>query len=614
MNTNRFQRLVFAVLAVLAGVVPLVAEEVADAPVPVERMTIPTFGPDVTVAALGGLLSDPDLRVRLRAAHDLGQTHNLAALTWLNKAIVDESPLVRAQAVNAACEIGRGEVLPLLRKALEDPDARVRLAGLAICAAQGLTATGPQVAACLQRPEANVRAAALQALTALGQAADIVQLENLLAADAPRLRLGAAENALLLKPGGALPGGLMDLARTEPIPAVRAAAVEAVGVLTAEQAENLVTEAARSEQPLLRRAAVRVYARNRQRQAIEPFLADDAPLVRLAALRAAATQAMPEASAVLFERMLDSPGAEAHLAARDALVRIGSQAVAELAARKLPELMAEVQSFQARREKLSKSQARQNADGGKRRKPKPGASDLEHFSRRLEVSQRNAGACAYLLGELRSKQGYATLLSLLEKLPLDSPTLGAVGVAVGKIGDPRAVPILARRVDQSYKVGYAYLRAMMMMATPPPFSEQTAGELAGGYARLGKGAAVGPILELGRVNVQGQRLTRTCTAIVRLLPTLKTSATAETVQTFLLEVLSDASHGLPARLNAAELAGQWRLKAAEDELRDLLLRERPCRVAMLIAARALGRITGTVPPVGKPVANEGNWILRRFKD
>jgi hypothetical protein len=611
---KRCSLLVLAVLlAACCSLAP--ADEMPDVTVPEDRIDTPTFGDDRVVAALGELLGDPDVRVREQACRDLGQTHNAAALASLRRATEDASPLVRAAAVTAAGEIGGEQAGPLVLGGLGDGEPAVVLAALRSWERLRPDGAAKEVLPVLGREEPLVQAVALQVLTRLNKAAPPERWSALLASDSPRVRLRAAENArLLVAPGWTLPEQYRQIARTDPVPAVRAAAVEVAGCLD----DKLLAEAAGDDDPRIRRAAVRCYAFRRDAAAVAGFLDDASGRVRLAALRAGSDLPLRDAIETLFKRMRTSPDEASHLAARDALLAVGGQEAARLSALALPELVEQAKALRTRRESAMKRAGRADKAGrgkGRGRKPPPPAGPSPaQLGRRIELSERNAVACAHLLGELRSRAGHADVLRLLETLRLDSPVLGELALTAGALGDDRAGPILRKRLEESHKVGFAYLRAMMVMANPPPFSEDSAGKLVRGSLMLGDSDAIPLVLKLGRLSMQGQRLTGVCTRVVRSLGEFPDARQRKPIRQYILDVLKDRSFGLVAQLNAADLAGRWKLRQAVGDLEYLLTERRPNRRAMLIAARAIGRITGTVPPVGQPVLNQGDWVVQVLKD
>ena len=70
------------------------------------KITEGTYGDDEVVSLLAGLVDDPDTITRVWAVEHLGETHNLAAVPHIRKALTDDKLIVRAGAVSAAGKIG----------------------------------------------------------------------------------------------------------------------------------------------------------------------------------------------------------------------------------------------------------------------------------------------------------------------------------------------------------------------------------------------------------------------------------------------------------------------------------------------------------------------------
>jgi len=605
------------------------------------RATRGWFGDDRNVELLARLRDDPDPVVRARAAQSLGETHNAGARPYLEAAVADEDPDVRAVAALAGAELGpAGTELgragaEVVRRALGDESPVVLRAALHAAARLGVRPVASEVAALLRHADAGIVVLALDVLTEAPLVADADRLRALLGHADARVRAAALRNiALYGAEGASFAEAVLSLAAEDAgIPLfLRARAVEALGAVGADGAEARAAfeAAAKSDSPLLRRAAVRAYRAQRRAEKIAPFLSDRSAGVRIAAVRAAGALRCGDCVDRLFELLWTAPldpkdpapadlrrprpERRMHYAIRRALVRIGTDSVAQGAAAFLEAKEDDIRAL----------------DPGPKgevdeRWLTPARQDVEHPHdsgwHRRHLMIRNGRAAAWLLGELKSPAAIKTLLAWAAPpgdggLKLDNEVKPRVAEALGKIGDRSAIPPLLDELKRCPSQGVRFLRAQKRPMPPyVEWREETACELIGALARLQARAAVPTILAVADVELKlGQgstRLNDASAAAARVLGALTTDENRAAVAAAVIEGL-DNSYDLLAHYEFARAAGALRVDAAAANLRRVLDEDRQDARVMRAAAWALQQITGRTPKIPQPKPRQSDmWIVRQ---
>jgi len=555
---------------VLAGVVRA-AEPLAEPSLPRWDVSAPTFGDERNVTLLARLLHEADWRVRERAAVGLGQTNNPAALEHLAEAQRDTNPAVRIAVIRAAAAYPGWAVADrIVINALGEKNPAVVQAVLESVVRLDLSIAAGRVAELLLSPNPQIRQFAGASLRSLDQPVDEDVLVKLLADDSAPVAIQALDIAANQPGSGAIIAVVKSQAQRATSPAVRALAIETLAKLNFAQARELLSMAATSPSPLIRRSAVRAYGRAGQAQAVEAALSDRSAMVRLAASRAIIGPGENPAELIrkLFSLMLASPSDQASQAARDALVRIGTDQVATEAAatmrREMTKYRRHVQASQARQAR----QARQKKQ--KTQNPKKVQAPKSAGKRRQEQLSRNVRACCFILGKGRSRRGFDFLIWLLEQTPLDSPILASAVIALGEIGDARAAGPLTKLIERCRVAGAKYLVALASMSAPPPFSPETTAHVIEALSKLSATSATGLICRLAETSYMGMRLGPPVVAAMRTLPDLAGPENIEQVEKVIVAVLADETCKLASRAYAAKAVAKMKTAAALPALRTLL--------------------------------------------
>jgi HEAT repeat protein len=200
---------------------------------------------DLTEPPLDTLLQDqPALRERLRdrdpavrriALLDLADQEDERLLPWLLHLLLDESATVRAEAARRLAAWEHADGVRALVAALDDAEAEVAEAAAGSLAELKDPASGPWVLPALAHARPFVRARALRSLRELRLPAGLAPALELLGDDEAEVRREAVGVVGWLKPRAALPR-LAALARQDPAPEVRRAAVAALGFVEAPEA------------------------------------------------------------------------------------------------------------------------------------------------------------------------------------------------------------------------------------------------------------------------------------------------------------------------------------------------------------------------------------------
>ena len=548
-----------------------------------------TFGDAENIRLLAGLLNDADILVREQAIRDLGETHNLDAMGHLQAASRDTKPLLRIAATDAAAELSPARAGKIITEALKSPNRSVALAGLRNARRVNLLSQRDAIAALLSRSDPAIQAAALETLSAMGLPAPAGDLARLLASDHVAVRLRAAENAIRLEKADELVDKLTPPAVSGP-PAVRGAAIAALGKFDFAGSRSLLDAAAGDANPLVRRGALRAFRNAAQAQAVRAFLDDPCDLVRLAAIRAAGQLRCTESIGRLFELMLQATDDLSHLAARQSLAHIGTSDVSDRAAAELGRL------YPAARQRLT-------ADPAERTR-----TDDPHHA----MMTRNVRSCCWLLGELRSDAALALLLASMSELPQDSDVLIDSVAAIGKIGDPRAVGPLITFLQRCHTDGIAHFRDILARAPAvTPYSQAVTASAIEAAGRLQAKGAVDVIVLIARGPDGQSGLIQTTAIAMKVLPGLTDDQVRKAVGECIVYVLRRARRDRVVAYMAAKAAGKLKLAEALPLLRQMAFEDRQCLALITAAAWAIQEITGQTPEVPNPVALEGDWIVRK---
>jgi len=258
-------------------------------------------------------------------------------------------------------------------------------------------------------------------------------------------------------------------------------------------------------------------------------LKDKSPLVKLVAIQAAGKLKDAEAIDRIGSLMLSAPDAKTYLAARKALRKIATPKVGVWAAETLKFLAPKLAAI-----------------------PK-NAKRTESQKRMREQLERNMIACCWVLGELRSHEGYQTMLRLLAGLEVNSPVVGEIATALGKIGDERAIAPLTKVLGVCRVRGRKTLIAMASMSMGPPFSEKVTGQIIEALGMLKATSAATLIRNTGSISYMMMRLPIVAAAAAATLPRLHTPENRKTIEEFIVAVIGDKSFGRLARFNAQEV-------------------------------------------------------------
>lgn len=188
--------------------------------------------------ALRERLRDPDPAVRRIALLDLADQEDERLLPWLLQLLRDESAPVRAEAARRLAAWEHADGVRALVATLEDDDREVAAAAADSLAELKDPGSGPWLLPALQRARPFVRAAALRSLRELRLPASLAPALRLLDDGDADVRREAVGVVGWLKAARALPR-LTDLARQDPAPEVRRAAVAALGFVESTDATVL---------------------------------------------------------------------------------------------------------------------------------------------------------------------------------------------------------------------------------------------------------------------------------------------------------------------------------------------------------------------------------------
>lgn len=601
-------------IAVLTSALSTAAPPTLDEPVlEGDRLFEMKFGDDEIVSLLAALLGDDDPLVREEAASSLGATNNNTAMQHLRTAMTDEDLGVRMVAVQGAVDLAGKGAEASVSAALGAKEPLMRMAAMRNVRGLNLTGTAPKLSGLLSAQDPLIRSIALSTLTHLNHAAAPAAIETLLGDASDRVRLRAAENALLSdKPPASLIDALLRNAEKPNPPAVRAAAMEALGKLAFPKARRLLSAAGKGSHPLVVRGAVRAYHHAAKPKLVRPFLDHPSPTVRLAAIRAAGDLKIAPAVERLFELMLTAFDEPTHMAGRKALREIGNQSVSDGAADAMDAGVKAVWAL-AKGAKPAAPRTEESAP------PDPDARDNSQIGR---VHRRNVASCSWILGDMKSKKAYDIQLKILTdtldgKTPwkINSSVLLELVPGLVKIGDRRAVEPLGKVLKKCEREGRAYLRAIIAYRAGPPYSEVVTGKIIQALGEFKAYQSVGTIIQIADTNVQGLRLSTAASYAYRTLPVLIRDDNRARVEACILKAIPpEDGQSLLARFYASKAAGKLKLQPATPALEGIVKTERPGRRVMRAAAWAIQEITGKTPGIPDPRLRQGDWIIKNISD
>ncbi len=601
-------------IAVLTSGLSTAAPPTLDEPVlEGDRLFEMKFGDANSVSLLADLLGDDDPLVRERAALSLGATNNTTAMQHLRTAMTDAEPGVRIAAVQGAVDlVGKGAAASV-SAALGAKEPLRLMAAMRNVRSLNLTGAAPKLSGLLSSQDPLIRSVALSTLTHLNRAAAPAALETLLGDASDRVRLRAAENALLSnKPPASLIDGLLQNAEKPNPPAVRAAALEALGKLAFPKARRLLSAAGKDSDPLVVRGAVRAYHHAAKPKLVRPFLNHSSPTVRLAAIRAAGDLKIAPAIERLFELMVAAFDEPTHMAGRKALRQIGNESVSDGAAEAMDAGVKAVWALQ----KGAKPAAPATQEPAR---PNPDARDNSQIGR---VHRRNIASCAWILGDLKSKKAYDIQLKILTdtldgKTPwkINSSVLLELVPGLVKIGDRRAVEPLGKVLKKCEKDGVRYLRAIIAYRAGPPYSEVVTGKIMQALGEFKAYQSVGTIIQIADTNVQGLRLSTAASYAYRTFPVLIRDDNRARIEACILKAIPpEDGQSLLARFHACKAAGKLKLQPATPALEGIVKTERPGRRLMRAAAWAIQEITGKTPELPNPRLRQGDWVIKKLSE
>lgn len=294
--------------------------------------------------------------------------------------------------------------------------------------------------------------------------------------------------------------------------------------------------------------------------------------------------------------MLLAPDMQSHLAARGALLQTESPDLARLASETMKDNMEKYLEQVSKNKAIRKSQK------------------ITPFMIREENNfMRNVVSCCFILGELRSNQGFDYMLSLRNKVEINSPIMGGLANASRKIGDPRAVEPLSKVLKKCRKRGLEYLIAIASMAPPPPYSNKITSDIIEALGELKAYSAIDDIIGIVSIQYVGMRLVEPAGGAARTFPKLIQPDNREKIEASILEILNDRVFGITSRSHAAKTAVKLKMKSAVPVLEKILNEERPTLLVMQNAAWAIQELTGKTPPIPQPKIKQGNWIIRQLR-
>ena len=471
-------------------------------------------------------------------------------------------------------------------------------------------------------------------------------------------------------------GGAAGTIARKDTPGVREWALAFLGSYASN--DGLLAEAMKDAQPLVRRGALRGYASAGKGEVMKDALKDPSPMVRLAAIRFAGQLKCQDAVAGLFEQLRSVEDELSHNAARESLGQIGTEPVAKSAAamademwkqaheedaaagaaagvaneggEKIKQLQTQVQKAQeaaaacdkayqalaiakpaaakadveAAKAKLTEAQKRLAEAQTALQDPSSRAAAAQDTSaahiRQKGKCFRNMRSCHWLLGQLKSPEGFDLRMELLrlavagksaDFVQTDSPFLEEVSASLGRLGDARAIDPLNQLM-----AGIGKHAPGLSMMTPPPGFRYNPHVTVATMIALGQLKAPQRLVDMKaildvRIMMSG-RLNFESEIIMRIMPDLVTEQNRPTIEAMVGGVIRpEGAYDLLVRFQAVKTAVKVGLQKQVPAIRDMLVKERQDRNSMRVAAWALKKLTGEDLPIGEPQVLQGDWILRK---
>ncbi|HNX26028.1 MAG TPA: HEAT repeat domain-containing protein [Phycisphaerae bacterium] len=636
-NTGQFQAVAVTAVIVLTFICAS-TKAAGEKPLPQPQIDASTlshsarFGGDRTVELLGDiLLKSEDVYERSQAAMNLGQTNNMNAVKFLVKGSGDKEPQVRISVITAAAALAQQTpdymrpnseeyqtTVDIIRKGFADSSESVRVAAISSAAAANVLENK-----IIKAAAEDDQLPAMQAIIALNrQHRGIKNADSILkhlSSDNLCLQIVAAENLIYADSDNSAESSQHDttqlIATLKKLSqsgndALAATAIVSLTALNSAAAKPFIEKAAKSNSPLMRRAAVKSFAiyhelkavaKNAEKPATEhgsiptstdirlydrisPYLDDASPLVQLAAVNAAEVArkngVLLNQTQKLIDIAFNAPDTQLHNAAMTAAAvadgEIFTKIIAAAYGKMMPEYLA------------SKN---------------PAGSILE----------RNLSGVCRMLGRMKSAAVFGQMLQDIEKLPIDSIIIGDIADSLANTGDKAADEVLERMLKKCHATGAKYLIAIASMAEPPAFSEDVTAKIINALASLDDKQATDEIIKISVMNIMGMKLTTVSAASADALAKLYDDTNRTAIDKLLIEMIADKSYGNIAMLNAIIAAGRLKLPDAVKNLKIVLNDERPSKIAIWAAAWAIGQISGQYPPQPQPVQNQGDWLIKSTK-
>jgi len=271
-------------------------------------------------------LKDPDKKIRIWAAEELGNYWDKAVVPPLITALKDPEPSVRATAAKSLGQVGDKTAVQPLIASLKDGDPSVRAgAAVALGNLNDKTAVRPLIVALRDR-DRNVRVAAAESLGYLGHRSAVRPLIAALKDGEPSVRAAAAGALGVLKDRTAVPPLITAIKDADK--GVRLEAAEALGKLGDRVAVRPLIAALKDGEPSIRAGAAKSLGDLSDRAAVQPLIAalkDPDPSVRAGAAWALGKLGDKAAVQPLIDALKD-PEPSVRAAATGSLGKLGVQA------------------------------------------------------------------------------------------------------------------------------------------------------------------------------------------------------------------------------------------------------------------------------------------------
>jgi len=226
----------------------------------------------VVIAVLRKGMTNPDPKIRSGSAWVMGVVGGAEVVPYLERAIEDKDLNVRSSALSGLAQIGSKKAVELLRKALGDPEARKRKDTVYPVRMLGVPKALPLLRRALGDPDWNVRNVAAEQVGRLGQRPEVIKiLKSALASGSVELRSGAARATGFVKGPDAWKLAL-DAVRDK-AKEVRWEACESIGRINGPGAAGVLEEALKDREVRVRGEAARALSKIATEEALKALLA-----------------------------------------------------------------------------------------------------------------------------------------------------------------------------------------------------------------------------------------------------------------------------------------------------------------------------------------------------